>query len=137
MLLIKTNDTIYEVQKKFDTYFPFLKIGFFNHNHSVNGASYKRDLLKTDVILKHIQKEKSKSQITITEDMAVGLLEELFSEIFGLSAQVFRKSGQSWLETTVTDDWTLKRQNEEGEELSKLNVSPIKKEEPKPGPYYL
>ena len=28
-----------------------------------------------------------------------------------LSAQVFRKSGKIWLETTFTDSWTLKKQN--------------------------
>jgi hypothetical protein len=33
---------------------------------------------------------------------------------------VFRKSGKTWLETSVTDDWTLKRQNEEGMELSRM-----------------
>jgi hypothetical protein len=32
--------------------------------------------------------------------------------------QVFRKSGKVWLETTVTDGWTLEEQNLQGEALS-------------------
>jgi hypothetical protein len=37
-----------------------------------------------------------------------------------LSVQVFRKSGKSWLETTFTDGWTLKKQNQEGIDLSQI-----------------
>jgi hypothetical protein len=36
----------------------------------------------------------------------------------GLYVQVFRKSGKVWLETTATDNWSLYKQNEEGQELS-------------------
>jgi hypothetical protein len=31
---------------------------------------------------------------------------------------VFRKSGNLWLETTMTDDWTLQQQNDHGYEIS-------------------
>lgn len=62
-------------------------------------------------------KKKTTAPLEITEDMPVSTLEQLFQDYFGLSAQVFRKSGRSWLETSLTDDWTLKRQNDEGYEL--------------------
>jgi hypothetical protein len=32
--------------------------------------------------------------------------------------QVFRKSGNVWLETSATDAWSLKQQNQEGMDLS-------------------
>jgi hypothetical protein len=38
--------------------------------------------------------------------------------VYGLSVQVFRKSGNVWLETSATDNWTLRQQNNEGAELS-------------------
>jgi hypothetical protein len=38
--------------------------------------------------------------------------------LFNLSVQVFRKSAGTWIETSVTDDWTLKQQNDEGKDLS-------------------
>ena len=55
--------------------------------------------------------------------MTVGQLEKAFRERFGLNMQVSRKSGPVWLETTVTDKWTLRQQNEHGRELS----VPVKK----------
>ena len=42
-----------------------------------------------------------------------------FQEAFGFGMQVFRKAGNSWVLTTMTDDWTLAHQNEEGKEDSK------------------
>lgn len=62
-------------------------------------------------------KKKTTAPLELTEDMPVSAVEQLFQDYFGLSAQVFRKSGGSWLETSLTDDWTLKRQNDEGFEL--------------------
>jgi len=39
-------------------------------------------------------------------------------ESLGLFAEVFRKSGNVWIETSLTNDWTLQQQNLEGEEIS-------------------
>ena len=54
--------------------------------------------------------------------MTVGELEKLFRERFGANIQVSRKSGTLWLETTMTDNWTLKQQNEHGRELSSPEI---------------
>ena len=54
--------------------------------------------------------------------MTVVDLEQSFSDVFGLGVQIFRKSGKVWLETTVTDGWTLDEQNRQGEALSKVIV---------------
>jgi hypothetical protein len=43
--------------------------------------------------------------------MTVGELEQSFRDIYGLATQVFRKSGNNWIETTETVDWTLEKQN--------------------------
>jgi len=51
--------------------------------------------------------------------MKVSELEKIFLEDYGLNVQVFRNSGRVWLETTMTDDWTLAEQNRQGEELSR------------------
>ena len=52
--------------------------------------------------------------------MTVTELERQFRELYGLHVLVFRKSGKVWLETTVTDGWTLAEQNNQGEALSAL-----------------
>lgn len=63
----------------------------------------------------------NRNEIAITPDMTVVELEQCFNNIYGLGIQVFRKSGKGWLETTVTDGWTLKEQNKQGEALSKVS----------------
>jgi len=116
---IEPYSKVSQLQKDFNAFFPYLKIEFFSHFHEIHGGSPKKDMIKSDIILK--PKKKSISfPIAVSEDMPVSVLEELFKEYFGLSAQVFRKSGRSWLETSMTDDWTLKRQNDEGTELSNI-----------------
>ena len=61
----------------------------------------------------------NKGTITITPQMTVAGLEQNMNDVYGLSVQVFRKSGMAWLETSVTDNWTLEQQNKQGEELSR------------------
>ena len=56
--------------------------------------------------------------IEITGAMKVTDLEKIFKNQFSLVVQVFRKSGKIWLETTITDNWTLDQQNNHGSELS-------------------
>lgn len=119
MVIHLSNDsTIADVQKEFNTLFPFLKLGFFTKNHKPFEGNSKRSILAPDTKLKLLKKEKIK--VKIEPDMTVTELEQLFKSKFGLNVQVFRKSGRSWLETTVTDNWTLSKQNEEGEELNNL-----------------
>jgi hypothetical protein len=43
---------------------------------------------------------------------------------FGLCVQVFRKSGNHWIETSLTNSWTLEQQNREGFELSSFSYMP-------------
>lgn len=122
MKKIKINDTkkLSGVQKEFNEAFPYLKVEFFKHKHGAHDGSPKRDILDMDLTLKQCRRKHNEGFIVLDGEMTVTELEKLFQDIYGLSAQVFRKSGRSWIETTVTDDWTLNRQNEEGRELSLL-----------------
>jgi hypothetical protein len=117
-LEIKPDKKLSAIQADFNTVFPFLKLEFFRHPHKVHGTSPKKDLLQSDRKLKDLLKKQSTESLLVTEDMLVSSLEEMFREKYGVSVQIFRKSGRSWLETTLTDDWTLKQQNDQGKELS-------------------
>lgn len=120
--IIRPNTKIITVQKNFNAVFPFLKLEFVKHRHGPNGSSSKKDLLAPHALLEIIAKGDHKTKAVIDENMTVAEVEALFMSQYGLSAQVFRKSGRLWLETTVTDDWTLKKQNMEGHELSTLQA---------------
>lgn len=105
-----------EIKKKFNNEFPFLKLEFFKKNHKSMQGSLKKDVITDDFVISSANNQ----DIVISEDMLVSEFENQFTEKLKLSAQVFRKSGKSWLETTFTDSWTLRKQNEEGLELSNI-----------------
>jgi hypothetical protein len=110
---------IFAVQKEFSDMFPFLKLEFFSKPHTGIGAPSKK-------LMKHISKTiadcrtiHSEGHVTIQPNMTLGELEQGFRDVFGLSLEVFRKSGEDWLEASENSDWTLERQNEEGRKLNK------------------
>ena len=116
---IDDSRTISAIQKEFNDAFTYLKIEFFKKKHGVGEVSSKADMLPEDATLAKWRTAHTKGDLEVTETMTVQQLETAFQQKFGVSAQVFRKSGDVWLETTVTDSWTLKEQNEQGEFMEK------------------
>jgi len=119
-LTIDASQKLSSIQQEFTLRFPFLKLEFFKHKHRVNGSSPKKDLISRDLTLKQLLDNRKDEKIIIRPEMHVYELEQLFQDHYKISVQVFRKSGRSWLETTLTDDWTLKHQNDQGKELSQF-----------------
>jgi hypothetical protein len=120
---------IEDVQKDFTRAFPFLKIEFFK-----NGPT-RQDRYPANKKIDHQQKlkyswfwKKDRGYLDIEDSDSVLKLENAFIDQFGLSAQVYRKSGNVWLETTMTDNWTLKQQNDHGREIS-MGIKPINDED--------
>jgi len=56
--------------------------------------------------------------------MTVAELEKMITEKYGMNVQVVRRSGNIWLETTMTDDWTLQQQNDHGREITTHGTLP-------------
>lgn len=122
MFLLYEGMQLSSVQSNFNAVFPYLKLEFFKHHHNVGEANAKKDMTLAAGVIRFKNNTASPKEIAISSDMPVAVLEQLFREQFGLSAQVFRKSGNTWLETSFTDDWSLEKQNREGFELSKLRA---------------
>jgi len=121
ILTIKDDRKISEIQESFNTSFPYLKLEFFKKMHGVKELSPFKGMVDSDKTIGQIRTIQNDGFITVTPKMTVAELEQEFGKIFGLSAQVFRKSGKMWIETTVTDKWTLEQQNSEGEALTVEN----------------
>lgn len=117
---ITVNDSgkIFAIQENFNEQFPYLKLEFFSKPHGVGIGSSKKLIKQNYKTLGECRTIHNTGKITITPNMTVSELEQSFSEVYGLNVQVFRKSGKAWLETTVTDGWTLQEQNKQGESLS-------------------
>lgn len=107
-----------EIQDDFAREFPYLKIEFFRHPHNVYEASPKNDMRYAGELALAATKKYVDAELHVEGSMTVAQLEHAFLEAAGLHAQVFRKSGTVWIETSLTDDWTLEHQNKEGELLS-------------------
>jgi hypothetical protein len=120
MMKITINDKrkIFAVQEAFTEAFPYLKLEFFAKPHQPGGATAKKFIKHHSKTLGECRTIHNNGTISITGNMTVGELEQRFADVYGLGVQVFRKSGKLWLETTVTDSWTLDRQNKQGASLS-------------------
>lgn len=125
-LTIRPNRLISDIQKDFTSMFPFLKIEFFKSKGGRQLDYSVNNIIRHNQKIAEGQKELVDGAITIEPEMTVKDLEKNFKDEFSLAVQVFRRSGNVWLETTMTDDWTLRHQNEHGRELS----TDKKKEEP-------
>ncbi|MBK6546936.1 MAG: hypothetical protein IPO78_09885 [Saprospiraceae bacterium] len=112
--IIETN-SILDIQKSFSKKYPFLKMEFFTKPHPIHGGSRKEFIISNDTLIKNCRTKHNEGILEIYPHTIVAELEKNFNDIFGLSIQVFRKSGDVWIETTVTDDWTLEKQNTEAE----------------------
>jgi hypothetical protein len=125
-IIISDSRTIKEVQQDFSKEFPFLKLEFFDAPHTKQKALPKSKMFANDKKLSAIRKLHKDGEISIAGNETVNDLEVKFWKIFGLSAQVFRKSGNLWIETSLTDSWTLEQQNREGLEMSATRNNPYK-----------
>ncbi|HEY6502798.1 MAG TPA: hypothetical protein VIZ28_02375 [Chitinophagaceae bacterium] len=113
VLHISKDRTLKEVQDEFTNGYPFLRIEFYRNSE----PGFARRHLKSFMPL-IAAGLKQNGELEIYDLMTVGQLENAFREKFGLPVQVSRRSGTIWLETTMTDNWTLKQQNDHGRELS-------------------
>ena len=114
-ILISKDKTIAQLQDEFSQAYPFLKLVFFTKPHKAYKGSPAKFLVSDrDVTLGSLEKKPHSGELYIEPEMPTWQVERLFEEEFGLHVQVFRKSGNTWLETSVTDDLTLEDQNAKG-----------------------
>ncbi len=117
-LQINRYDALELVQRMFNSEFPFLKLEFFSRPHEMGMPSEKQHLINPRWTIEACNPSINETTLTIPTAMTVQELEHMFQQTLGLYVQVFRKSGPVWLETTATDNWSLYKQNAEGQELS-------------------
>ena len=107
-----------DIQKEFNTEFPYLKIEFFETPHKRKESLPKSRMYAATRTVGACRKVDTEGSIAVTPEATVAQFEQECWDRFGLSVQVFRKSGRLWIETSLTDSWTLARQNREGMEIS-------------------
>jgi hypothetical protein len=112
--------TLLDIQVAFNQTFPFLKLEFYKGTHDSGEGSPVRTQLNARQSLAKVRKVHTEGELHISADMTVAELENAFQDRYGLNAQVFRKSGNLWMQTTATDSWTLGEQNRKGGASEKI-----------------
>ncbi len=120
-LHIDQESRIRNIQNEFNEVYPFLKIEFFKDSFSKKKPSQKAEKINPGEKVKLVDRLTGHDKIDISKQRTVAQIEEDFKEFFGLKVELYRKSGNSWIETSLTDNWTLEQQNSEGEFLSGYN----------------
>jgi hypothetical protein len=113
-MTISDQKTILAIQQEFHSKFPGLKIEFYSSKHIEGEGSPVKEQVSSGSLLKDVRKVHVEGDFTIDPESSVGDFEQSFYKRFGLNVQVFRKSGNLWMQTTSTDSWTLAEQNRKG-----------------------
>ena len=116
-LLITAQMRVKELKRQFSDLFPFLKIELYKKPVTAN-AVIKKEFLSPALTFDALVKRAATKTIDINNNITVAELEEQFAEI-GILIEVLRRSGNVWVGTSLTRNWTLQQQNEAGEEISK------------------
>ena len=108
---ISPEQTIEQVQVAFHEAYPYLKLVFFTKPHKAfKGSPAKFMIQDRSQRLSTLEKQPGAGFLFLEPEMPVWQVERLFEEEFGLHVQVFRRSGNIWLETSVSDNLTLEEQ---------------------------
>lgn len=107
-LYLTKESTMGAVQAEFSAAFPGLKIAFFSKPHGESKGSAAKFLLQyKEMLLGEMSPNLEAGTLSIQPESVVWAVESDFEKKFGLHVQIFRKSGNLWLETSVTDQLTL------------------------------
>jgi hypothetical protein len=113
-------DKIEKLQNAFTERFPNLKIEFYSVPHKEFKPSQEKHKISDKKSFLEACGLKEPVVIGVNQSDTVAKTESLLFNSLGLPAQVFRKSGDVWLQTTNTDNWTLKKQNQIAEEMNTI-----------------
>ena len=102
-----------DLKNLFTLCYPYLKIEFFRKPSVINVLDKKGA-----AAVNRFESISGSALIDIDKNITVAHLENDFA-LLGLKAEIFRRCGNVWVETSLTDSWTLHQQNLEGEEISR------------------
>lgn len=119
VMLIGKQWKLRDIQNAFQNEFPFLKIEFYKPK-TKQGSNEKSEKLNPSLPVITLNSGKVPAEISIMEDKSVSDIKSVLKEILDCNILIYRKSGNHWIETSYTEDWTLKQQNEEGKLMSEV-----------------
>ncbi len=104
-----------DFRNEFSSAFPFLKIELFRKSTNQAEKAGTKDITPLPA---NQQIAKDPVAINIDGATTVADLKSLLLKKWGIITHVYRKSGTMWIETSLTDDWSLEKQNQEAEQMN-------------------
>lgn len=123
-MFIADEKTLRQVKQEFQEKFRWLKLEFYSRAHEPGQGSLEKHHLDDSLTVGEARSVTAEGEMSIHGNLKVSSLEQEFQDRYGLNVQVFRRSGEVWLQTTSTDSWTLNDQNEKGAEASGSSERP-------------
>lgn len=106
---------IRELEKTFSGLYPFLKMEL--PKDGSRWLTVEEDGIDAEKWQRQAQ-DILKNEVHIADDLTVVELETRLKDLLNIPVVVLRRSGASWIATTMTRMWTLKEQNDHGRELA-------------------
>lgn len=114
-ITISPDQSLKSISAAFSHKFPFLKLHFFSQQHEPGTLTPNEFAFDKSLTISEITGLDHSETLSIDGHTQVRTFEQRFQELFGIGIQVMRHSGNIWLQTSATDEWTLSKQNLEGE----------------------
>jgi len=102
--------SVNELMQQFSERFPFLRLYLYEEFGSQKRAANDHDFA--------LKSGKKNIQVNFESSTKVLDFIDQMEKLLGWKVQILRCSGKLYIETSVTNQWTLERQNQEGAELS-------------------
>ncbi|MBY5958998.1 hypothetical protein KUV50_12675 [Membranicola marinus] len=114
---IGPESTIKDVQTAFSEVYPYLRVDFYKTHHKTQELFEDKDMIAPTKLFGLVSKSITPKTIDISPNRKVSDLEKTIYKKLGIAMQVSRRSGDLWLQTSKTDDWTLAKQNQSGQAM--------------------
>ena len=114
-LRIEKDSRIKDIQQEFSACYPYLKIEFLRDNTVPGQNIAKAEKASPVAFIRELTPLRNPAWINIDSKKTVKEMEEDFQKYLRLTIKIFRKSGNSWVIPFLTNDWSLDKQNKEGE----------------------
>ncbi len=107
-----------DIQEQFSLEYPYLKLDFLKSVTVMPGKQIKTEKVCADDQISSYYRDLTRGDVTIPIDKKITQVISEMENLLCLKVIVLRRSGNVWIETMLTKDWTLEQQNREGEYLS-------------------
>ncbi len=122
---INSSRIIKEIQDEINQKFPYLKLQFFGLSSVATNLFSKENRIECNSqTLGEQYVINNPGVVNVNGNTKVETLENQFLDEFNIPVQLYRKSGNIWLQTLETNHWTLSEQNRHGEEMDRIVEEP-------------